>query len=139
MVCVFFTLFWGLIIMNWVFFCFVILGIEVMILWGVFVSSSVLFLGVVMTMVLAFFGVVVVLVLVLVIDNMDDGIVLMMVFVVEDWKKKIFFMKNIIFFLFVFERGILEKIYLILNKFYSIRYIILLLFLVKLMYENMLI
>lgn len=84
MVCVFFTLFWGLIIMNWVFFCFVILGIEVMILWGVFVSSSVLFLGVVMTMVLAFFGVVVVLVLVLVIDNMDDGIVLMMVFVVED-------------------------------------------------------
>lgn len=84
MVCVFFTLFWGLIIMNWVFFCFVILGIEVMILWGVFVSLLVLFLGVVMTMVLAFFGVVVVLVLVLVIDNMDDGIVLMMVFVVED-------------------------------------------------------
>lgn len=84
MVCAPPTLLWGLTTMNWVFPCPAILGTEVMILWGVPVSPPVLPLGAAMTMVLAPPGVVAVLVPALAIDNMDDGIVLMMVFVVED-------------------------------------------------------
>lgn len=84
--------------MNWVFPCPAILGTEVMILWGVPVSPPVLPLGAAMTMVLAPPGVVAVLVPALAIDNMDDGIVLMMVFVVEDWKKKNIFHEEYHFF-----------------------------------------
>lgn len=100
--------------MNWVFPCPAILGTEVMILWGVPVSPPVLPLGAAMTMVLAPPGVVAVLVPAFAIDNMDDGIVLMMVFVVEDCYKKqtcpfcnlslIRFIKNIITITFVLEK-----------------------------------
>lgn len=108
------TLLWGLTTMNWVFPCPAILGTEVMILWGVPVSPPVLPLGAAMTMVLAPPGVVAVLVPAFAIDNMDDGIVLMMVFVVEDCNKKqtcplcnlslIRFIKNIITITFVLEK-----------------------------------
>lgn len=70
-----------------------------MILCGVPVSPPVLPLGAAMTMVLAPPGVVAVLVPALAIDNMDDGIVLMMVFVVEDWKKNIFHEEYYFFFI----------------------------------------
>lgn len=71
-------------------------------------------LGAAMTMVLAPPGVVAVLVPALAIDNMDDGIVLMMVFVVEDCNENqtcpccilslIMFIKNITTITFVLEK-----------------------------------
>jgi hypothetical protein len=83
--------------MNCVFPCPAIFGTEVMILWGVPVSPPVLPLGAAMTMVLAPPGVVAVLVPALAIDNMEDGIVLMMVFVVEDWKEILILVKKLKF------------------------------------------